>query len=229
MPRKKEESHPNHERWLVSYADFITLLFAFFVVMFATSQTDKAKAEQVAESVKKALAGESFSSMVSVILGGTINTKGPGNAQLKGPGGAKRLKTSEQKQQGQIVELLPSLEVLTKELEAEIKSGKLQISMGARGLTISFTQAALFPSGEDCRRHLPEHPKNRQRDETDPQPSKDGRAHRRRSDSQFTLSKQLGIVGGTQHCLAGTADPVRCFKGSALGGRLSRYDSGRQQ
>ena len=149
MPRKKEESHPNHERWLVSYADFITLLFAFFVVMFATSQTDKAKAEQVAESVKKALAGESFSSMVSVILGGTINTKGPGNAQLKGPGGAKRLKTSEQKQQGQIVELLPSLEVLTKELEAEIKSGKLQISMGARGLTISFTQAALFPSGED--------------------------------------------------------------------------------
>ena len=34
-------------------------------------------------------------------------------------------------------------------LEAEIRSGKLQISMGARGLTISFTQAALFPSGED--------------------------------------------------------------------------------
>ena len=114
-------------------------------------------------------------------------------------------------------------------LEAEIRSGKLQISMGVRGLTISFTQAALFPSGEDCRRHLPEHPKNRQRDETDPQPSKDGRAHRRRSDSQFTLSKQLGIVGSTQHCLAGTVDPVRCFKGSALGGRLSRYDSGRQQ
>jgi len=38
---------------------------------------------------------------------------------------------------------------LSKELEQEIKSGKLQLSMGARGLTISFTQAALFPSGED--------------------------------------------------------------------------------
>src|SRR5713226_3798510 len=102
MPRKKQAAHANHERWLVSYADFITLLFAFFVVMFATSQTDKSKAQQVAESVKKALAGESFSSMVSVILGGTINTKGPGNAQLRGPGGAKRVvKTSEEKPHGQ--------------------------------------------------------------------------------------------------------------------------------
>jgi chemotaxis protein MotB len=150
MPRKKQESHPNHERWLVSYADFITLLFAFFVVMFATSQTDKAKAQQVSDSVKKALNGESFSSMVKVILGGAIDTKGQGNAEMRGPGGAKRaVKTSNEKPQAQIVELLPSLDILSKELEQEIKAGKMQISMGARGLTISFTQAALFPSGED--------------------------------------------------------------------------------
>ena len=44
---------------------------------------------------------------------------------------------------------MPSLEVLTKELEPEIKSGKIEISMVPRGLAISFTQAALFPSGED--------------------------------------------------------------------------------
>ena len=37
--------HENHDRWLVSYADFITLLFAFFVVMFASSQADKSKAD----------------------------------------------------------------------------------------------------------------------------------------------------------------------------------------
>ena len=56
MARKvKHPEHANHERWLVSYADFITLLFAFFVVMFATSQTDKGKMQQVSESVKKAL------------------------------------------------------------------------------------------------------------------------------------------------------------------------------
>ena len=40
MRRKKDHGHVNHERWLVSYADFITLLFAFFVVLFASSQAD---------------------------------------------------------------------------------------------------------------------------------------------------------------------------------------------
>jgi chemotaxis protein MotB len=38
--KKKHGEHVNHERWLVSYADFITLLFAFFVVMFAVSPVD---------------------------------------------------------------------------------------------------------------------------------------------------------------------------------------------
>jgi chemotaxis protein MotB len=52
--RKRKHDHENHERWLVSYADFITLLFAFFVVMYAISQTDLKKLRQVAESMKKA-------------------------------------------------------------------------------------------------------------------------------------------------------------------------------
>ena len=43
----KPPHHENHERWLVSYADFITLLFAFFVVMFASTQADKTKAKAV--------------------------------------------------------------------------------------------------------------------------------------------------------------------------------------
>src|SRR5579872_2107912 len=108
MPRKKKEEHENHERWLVSYADFITLLFAFFVVMFATSQTDKAKAQEVSDSVKKALAGESFKTMVNVILGGTIDNKGQGNAQRNGPGGQKRIVKTEELPKGKVVELLPS-------------------------------------------------------------------------------------------------------------------------
>jgi len=53
--KRKHPEHVNHERWLVSYADFITLLFAFFVVMFASSQTDKSKAQQVSDSVREAL------------------------------------------------------------------------------------------------------------------------------------------------------------------------------
>src|SRR5579864_2663595 len=150
MARKKRESPENHDRWLVSYADFITLLFAFFVVMFASSQTDKAKTQAVSESVQRALQGQSFDSLVTAILGGAIDVKGQGSAQMRGPGGAKKdVKTTEAKRDAQTAELLPSLQVLTKELGSEIQAGKLQINMGSRGLIISFTQAALFPSGED--------------------------------------------------------------------------------
>ena len=54
MSRKKHPEHINHERWLVSYADFITLLFAFFVVLFASSQTDKKKQIKLAEAMQSA-------------------------------------------------------------------------------------------------------------------------------------------------------------------------------
>jgi chemotaxis protein MotB len=53
--KKKPEEHANHERWLVSYADFITLLFAFFVVMFAVSQVDSKKMGRFTESFNEAL------------------------------------------------------------------------------------------------------------------------------------------------------------------------------
>ena len=49
--RKKEEEHVNHERWLVSYADFITLLFAFFVVMYAVSSVNEGKYRVLAQSL----------------------------------------------------------------------------------------------------------------------------------------------------------------------------------
>jgi chemotaxis protein MotB len=142
--RKQAPAHENHERWLVSYADFITLLFAFFVVMFATSQTDKTKAKAVEDSVKKALAEGELSSIVMTMFGGSPADKGKGNAQMHGPGGAEKVV---EKAPGKAVELLPSLQVLSRDLQDEIKSGKIQVSMEARGLVISFRQAALFPSG----------------------------------------------------------------------------------
>jgi chemotaxis protein MotB len=58
MSRKKKahaEEHENHERWLVSYADFITLLFAFFVVMYSVSRVDNKRLVQVAESIRWAM------------------------------------------------------------------------------------------------------------------------------------------------------------------------------
>src|SRR5450631_1324661 len=69
MRRKPAETHENHERWLVSYADFITLLFAFFVVMFASTQADHSKAKAVSDSVKDALEHGQFSATLSTVLG----------------------------------------------------------------------------------------------------------------------------------------------------------------
>ena len=54
MSKKKHPEHVNHERWLVSYADFITLLFAFFVVLFASGQNDKRKTVMLAHSMQSA-------------------------------------------------------------------------------------------------------------------------------------------------------------------------------
>ena len=52
--KKKAAEHANHERWLVSYADFITLLFAFFVVLFSSSQVDKRKVGKISVAIQEA-------------------------------------------------------------------------------------------------------------------------------------------------------------------------------
>jgi chemotaxis protein MotB len=147
--RKKHAGHENHERWLVSYADFITLLFAFFVVMFASSQTDKNKAQAVSNSVRQAIEGNHVAAAVASILGGTKEDTGKGSAQFRGPGGIKKAEPQTIKA-GLIAELMPSMESLTKELGEEIKAGKVRVSLEPRGLVISLHQAAFFPSGEDA-------------------------------------------------------------------------------
>lgn len=60
--KKKHEEHENHERWLVSYADFITLLFAFFVVMYSISSVNEGKYRVLSDAMISAFtnAGQSF-------------------------------------------------------------------------------------------------------------------------------------------------------------------------
>ncbi len=55
-PREpSDDGHAGQERWLVSYADFITLMFAFFVMLYATSEKDAEKSREFQESIKKYL------------------------------------------------------------------------------------------------------------------------------------------------------------------------------
>jgi chemotaxis protein MotB len=148
--RRRHQAHENHERWLVSYADFITLLFAFFVVMFASSQADKNKAQQFSAGLNEALEGSGPAGIVAkvaAVLGGTVDDVGQGNAMMKGPGGAKRATKNSPPEE--VLELIPSLERLGDELRNEIAQGKLELSLEPRGLVVSLRQAAFFPSGED--------------------------------------------------------------------------------
>ena len=222
MARKKHRPHPNHERWLVSYADFITLLFAFFVVMFATAQTDNAKTRAVSESVKKALDGGSFKSAFSMLIGGSGDVRGQGIAQRPGSGGEK-LNVGDQSGLT-LAELLP---ILSEALQKEIQSGQLSVRMTARGLNISFTQAALFPSGEDeiAHRFLSHYPNHRQCHEQGAESGACRRPYGLRSHPHLTISKQLGAFRRAQHRPGGTAHPVRCAAQTALHRRLWRYRS----
>jgi chemotaxis protein MotB len=72
MARKpKHEEHENHERWLVSYADFITLLFAFFVVMYSVSSVNEGKFRVLSDALEAAFR-DNPKSMSPVELGKVI-------------------------------------------------------------------------------------------------------------------------------------------------------------
>lgn len=145
--RRTQVPAENHERWLISYADFITLLFAFFVVLFASGQTDRQRVRQVSEAMREATEGQGtrMKAAMAAVLGGTVDDKGQGNAQRHGPGGSQR----SQQQVPPASTAMPSVKALTDQLQKEIAAGQMQVSLESRGLRISLRQATFFPSGED--------------------------------------------------------------------------------
>jgi chemotaxis protein MotB len=64
--KHEEEEHENHERWLVSYADMVTLLMCLFIVLFAISQVDKAKFAALSQGLS-----QSFGAPISALPGST--------------------------------------------------------------------------------------------------------------------------------------------------------------
>jgi chemotaxis protein MotB len=128
MARKPLPPAPaNHDRWLISYADFLTLLLALFVVLFASSQLDKKKALQVSHAVTEALE-----------KGGS----GPHGRPPPAPSVVPAPKAA-------APELMASMNHLQQVLVEEIRTGKVEIHPDPRGLVISLRQAAFFPSGGD--------------------------------------------------------------------------------
>lgn len=144
MRKKLEAEHQNHERWLVSYADFITLLFAFFVVMFATNQSDRSRAKQVSDSVRDALEHGQISSRLSNVLGkGKHDGKAADHSQPYGTPGEGTGAGARP------ADLAQSLSTLQRGLSAELRAGKLELTLAGRGLVIDLREAAFFASGDD--------------------------------------------------------------------------------
>jgi chemotaxis protein MotB len=148
VKKVKAAHHENHERWLVSYADFITLLFAFFVVMFATAQQDQTKAREVAESVREALKHGQLSQAIADIINH--------NKTMHGGKGISRDRTQptpvppdSKPAPATHADLVKSKEALQKALDKELNSGKVSVVLDGRGLVISLREAAFFASGDD--------------------------------------------------------------------------------
>lgn len=153
MARKKPpEEHENHERWLVSYADFITLLFAFFVVMYSISSVNEGKYRVMSNSLVVAF-GKPGASLNPIQLGKPNSTQGLDSAARKrdssfiplpmpeipiDEGGAKdrQMKRMEQEikrsMKGLIDKDLVKVRRNKKGVEVEIKSSVLFASGSAR-------------------------------------------------------------------------------------------------
>jgi chemotaxis protein MotB len=127
MARKPEPEHgPNHERWLLSYADFITLLLVFFIIMYSMSSMDKAKFDQLVQMLS-----ESFGGARSVIA---MNHNGVLEKNFM----PSHVRTKEQK----------SLYVkAVSQLQKEIESKEVRVTADNRGIIISLSSDCFFASG----------------------------------------------------------------------------------
>lgn len=130
--KKRVEKPENHERWLLTYSDLITLLMIFFVVLYSASSVNESKYKQLATSMGAVFTGGSSA------LGSTENLGSSSDA----PGELKPLvQTEEEKLQG----IESQVNDIVKDLELE---GSVTTSIEERGLIISFNNSIFFDSAK---------------------------------------------------------------------------------
>ncbi|SNB47021.1 flagellar motor protein MotB [Geobacter sp. DSM 9736] len=144
--KKGHEKEPNHERWLVSYADFITLLFAVFVTLYAMSQTDKKKVEEVIASLRESFGYSKTSpaSKPNVIDAGSINIIPSLESRVAPP--PKKTGRSGKTHAEEV-----DFKAIKAAIEAYLlKNGaqeKVSVEINRRGLVVSLKEAGFFNSG----------------------------------------------------------------------------------
>ena len=133
--RPREDEHPNHERWLVSYADFITLLFAFFVVMYAISSVNEGKYMVLSDSLSNAFRS------TGILPGGqsVLNIE-------QQPAAVPKLVDQKKAEQHQNMRKMAH-DILSV-LQPLVSEGQVRLLETSRGVTIEINDSILFPPGQ---------------------------------------------------------------------------------
>jgi chemotaxis protein MotB len=146
--KKTAKGHVSHERWLVSYADFITLLFAFFVVLYATSKADLKKQARVASSIDSA-----FRALGMFQAPGKQQEIDPNKApdHPDGPMSPTNIVMGDQLLASPAMQ--EDFERIRKELEGllsgQIAQHIVSVRIGRDGLIISLREAGFYDSGSE--------------------------------------------------------------------------------
>jgi chemotaxis protein MotB len=154
MKNRRREEPENHDRWLVSYADFITLLFAFFVVMFATANNNDKKKEfedSVRMNLKLASGAGAQSSDGSgkpdagAVIAEYLQAQG-----VPAPSSAKDADTEKYPTSGSTAEAADyTSRFLAKHLDKESsKDLGLEVHHDAVGVRVTLAASSVFPAGE---------------------------------------------------------------------------------
>ncbi len=144
MARKqRHEEHENHERWLVSYADFITLLFAFFVVMYAISSVNEGKYKVLSNALVDAFKQPQNSAPQIQLDNQPIKGAAPKLMVLPAP---TTLPTNP-KLAEQTLKMRNMAEELRQSLGSLIDQGKVKVTQSKRGIAVEISDSILFDTG----------------------------------------------------------------------------------
>ena len=138
--RAKRIEHDNHDRWLISYADFTTLLFAFFVVMYSISSVNEEKYKTFSNSLNTAFAKQPITASTGVASSQQDQT-------LKALVDMRTVRLGEQQRKAQ--ERMKNLTGgLSQVMAPLIKQRTVNINQTKRGVVIDISASTLFRTGE---------------------------------------------------------------------------------
>jgi len=148
--RKHVEEHENHERWLVSYADFITLLFAFFVVMYALSSINEGKYKILSSSLTQAFRNVTINASGQVIIPQAATPTQPTIVAPPKPSQPDKAKDAardavKEKQRQRMRNMAKDI---MEALAPLVREGKVRLLETSRGVTIEIADSALFAVGQ---------------------------------------------------------------------------------